>query len=145
MTKYCPVCKETKPIDQFAKHKSRPDGLQSMCKACQHNHAKVYFQNNKAKFNELNRQNRVKKRLAIEEYKKDKVCVDCDNNNPVVLTFDHVRGKKVAAIPDMANRSFTLAAIYKEIAKCEMRCFNCHMIKDRLKCNITAIGRAAKS
>jgi hypothetical protein len=79
-------------------------------------------------FYERNRQNRIKKRLVLEEYKKDKAYADCGVQNPLVLTFDHVWGKKVAAVADMVNRSFQLSAIYEEIEKCEMRCFNCHMI-----------------
>lgn len=135
MTKYCPQCKETKPTDQFAKHKNRPDGLQSSCKGCQHKSAKVYFQNNKEKFNARNTRNRVIRRQFIADYLKDKFCVDCGIENPVVLTFDHARGKKKEAIANMVNRYYPLPVILEEIAKCDIRCFNCHMIKDCQKRN----------
>lgn len=34
-SKTCSRCKETKPVDQFGKNKSTPDGLSYYCKACQ--------------------------------------------------------------------------------------------------------------
>ncbi len=33
-TKKCCVCKNDLPLDKFSKNKSRPDGLQTRCKAC---------------------------------------------------------------------------------------------------------------
>jgi hypothetical protein len=134
MKKKCSLCKQAKNISQFASNASKNDGLQSMCKVCQKTYGHERYQENKAYFYERNRQNRRAKRRAIEEYKVGKSCADCGNPNPIVLTFDHRKGvKKVAAVSDMANRSFTLAAIYEEIAKCDLRCFNCHMIKDNQK------------
>jgi hypothetical protein len=56
-------------------------------------------------------------------------CVDCGEVDPVVLEFDHVRGEKVAALSDMAKRQFSLAKLDAEIAKCEVRCANCHKRK----------------
>jgi hypothetical protein len=48
----------------------------------------------------------------------------------VVLTFDH-KDKKKGAIANlvhtMAHRKFAWEKILEEIAKCEVRCFNCHM------------------
>jgi hypothetical protein len=130
MLKKCSRCKQEKDASFFACNSSRKDNLQSLCKACQKVYGQQRYLKNKDYFKEHNKQSSRIKRLAIDEYKKGKMCVDCGNTNPVVLTFDHVRGEKVAAVTDMANRSFTLSAIYKEIAKCDLRCFNCHMIKD---------------
>ena len=32
--KFCPYCKERKPITEFNKNRSKKDGLQSCCKIC---------------------------------------------------------------------------------------------------------------
>lgn len=32
--KWCPGCKDTKPLDTFGKNRSNPDGLQQYCKPC---------------------------------------------------------------------------------------------------------------
>jgi hypothetical protein len=132
MTKYCPQCREVKSVNQFAKHKNRADGLQSACKDCQHKRAKVYFQANKEKFNNRNTHNRRRNQIAVAEFLKDKACVDCGVTNPVVLTFDHVRDKKFMEVSNLVKQSYSLTVIFAEIAKCDIRCFNCHQIKDSL-------------
>lgn len=33
-TKRCPGCATTKPVTAFGKNAARPDGLQSLCRAC---------------------------------------------------------------------------------------------------------------
>jgi len=44
-----------------------------------------------------------------------------------VLEFDHVRGVKRAEVAQMAG--YSLKAARDEIAKCEVRCGNCHRRK----------------
>ena len=56
-------------------------------------------------------------------------CVDCGEDNILILEFDHVRGKKTFGVCVMGNRIFTIETIQKEIDKCEVRCANCHRIK----------------
>ncbi|WP_412061844.1 hypothetical protein [Rubrivirga sp. IMCC45206] len=56
-------------------------------------------------------------------------CVDCGEADPIVLEFDHVRGEKVGALSNMATRQFSVAKLNAEIAKCEVRCANCHKRK----------------
>lgn len=65
----------------------------------------------------------------IRHFKMQEGCVDCGyNENPHALTFDHVRGEKKFGVTDsVGNRSWE--SILSEIDKCEVRCFNCHMIK----------------
>jgi hypothetical protein len=60
-------------------------------------------------------------------------CVDCGNRNLAVLDFDHVRGPKKTDMAGLHGASFT--AIDAEVAKCEVRCANCHRI-------VTAARRA---
>lgn len=54
--KYCTGCKQTLPISQFNKNKSKPDGLSNVCKECA-----------KAAFNSWRDRNREK----YLQYKKD--------------------------------------------------------------------------
>lgn len=65
----------------------------------------------------------------ILQYLKDHPCVDCSESNPIVLEFDHVSGEKLANITDMVMRAMSIKNINLEIAKCEVRCANCHRIK----------------
>jgi len=52
-------------------------------------------------------------------------CVDCGERDPVVLDFDHV-GPKRACVIEMVYTTYSLAAIQREIANCEICCANCH-------------------
>ena len=61
------------------------------------------------------------------EYFISHPCVDCGESDPVVLEFDHVKDEpKVGAVSDMVRRQMTWDTIMKEVAKCEVRCANCH-------------------
>jgi len=133
MTKYCGSCRQDKPITEFAKNSSRKDGLQTACKSCQSRLGKARYQKTKPAYKERNDKLRVRNQLAVYEYLQTKACVDCGVTNPVVLTFDHVRGEKKLTISEMVKQSWGLQTIFEEIAKCDIRCFNCHMIKDSLR------------
>lgn len=56
-------------------------------------------------------------------------CVDCGEKDPVVLDFDHVRGMKDRAIGLLIRRGSSVKRLMDEIAKCEIRCANCHRRK----------------
>jgi len=45
--------------------------------------------------------------------------------DPVVLEFDHTADKK-AAVAQLVAGGYSWCAILQEIAKCEVRCANCH-------------------
>jgi len=55
-------------------------------------------------------------------------CVDCGSSDIRVLEFDHVRGTKIASVSSMVRRGRALSIIQAEIAKCDVRCRNCHAI-----------------
>lgn len=65
---------------------------------------------------------------AIWDWLESHPCVDCGEADPVVLDFDHVRGEKAGIISRMARQS-NLAVVMAEVAKCEVRCANCHRRK----------------
>lgn len=59
-------------------------------------------------------------------------CVDCGNDDIEVLEFDHVEplnDYKAPRVGTLVERS--LAKIDEEIAKCEVRCANCHARRTR--------------
>lgn len=62
----------------------------------------------------------------LGRYLADHPCVDCDEDDPVVLEFDHVRGQKKFNIGDAVRTTQSLKAVLAEVAKCEVRCANCH-------------------
>lgn len=62
------------------------------------------------------------------DYLRAHPCVDCGETDIVVLQFDHLRDKK-ADVTQLINSGATWAAIEREIAKCAIRCANCHRLE----------------
>ena len=62
---------------------------------------------------------------------KDRPCADCGQRFLAdVMEFDHVRGTKRYAIKASKMRRKDLA---EELAKCELRCANCHRTRHALE------------
>ncbi len=71
-----------------------------------------------------------KQRLALErttyliQFFRDHPCVECGEQDPVVLEFDHLRDKAFAIGPKLSSRNWQ--SILNEIEKCDVVCANCH-------------------
>jgi len=68
-------------------------------------------------------------RARLDRYKQEKGCCVCGYNaNPWGLEFDHRPGEqKLFTVGCVGSRSD--AAIWKEIAKCDVVCGTCHNIR----------------
>lgn len=55
-------------------------------------------------------------------------CVDCGLSNPRLLEFDHVSGEKAFGLATAGSRGYSRETIKAEIAKCDIRCANCHRL-----------------
>ena len=64
------------------------------------------------------------KQVWINNYLKEHPCVDCGEVDPVVLVFDHCRGKKKREVTSMCLMS--IPSILEEIKKCDVVCANDH-------------------
>tara|TARA_R110000772_G_scaffold23688_1_gene63190 strand:+ start:123 stop:527 length:405 start_codon:yes stop_codon:yes gene_type:complete len=125
--KECPKCKTNKSLDNFANNKSRKDGLQRTCRECVKVKDKEWFQNNRQKYYNNNKIYYDYRNDFINRYKSIfGKCVDCGNEDPRVLDFDHLK-EKTMNVSEMKRHS--LGKIKEEIRKCEVRCSNCHRIK----------------
>ncbi len=109
--------------------------LQSVCIPCQRQQAKDRYLNHPESVKEINKASRHKSRdeahRYVAEYLQSHPCTDCGESDPVVLTFDHVIGNKRMNVADMVTQGYALGEIEKEIAKCEVTCFNCHMRREK--------------
>jgi len=94
--------------------------------------SKRHYEANKQKIIDRSKKKNIESRKRNKDYiasvKKLASCVDCGESNPIILEFDHVRGKKKSNVSDMANQPYSIEAVQKEIDKCEVRCANCHRI-----------------
>lgn len=128
--KKCTRCKKIKLLVEFQKRALAKDGCASMCKPCKRAYDNAHYQAHpdRKKYIAQNRKAARQKAVAfIRQYLLSHPCVDCGETDITVLEFDHVRGKKRAAIATLKQSS--QAAVEKEIKKCVVRCANCHRKK----------------
>ncbi|HTK10171.1 MAG TPA: hypothetical protein VL485_23555 [Ktedonobacteraceae bacterium] len=133
MKKVCPGCGEEKDAEEDFRWKVKDQKRQTWCRFCQAQANRVHYQNNKQVY--LDRA-KLRNSRVIEEnqrklyaYLSEHPCVDCGHTDVRVLEFDHVRGEKVESIARLVRLATSWPTIDAEIAKCEVRCANCHRIK----------------
>jgi len=133
MTKRCPKCLVGKSIYEFATRGVKPYRPSSYCRECQRVYCRAHYARNKVEHNTRRRKHQReyarRNRQLFKAFLVGKTCVDCGNANPVVLEFDHVRGRKQYEVSIMISAGFAWRRVLAEIAKCEIRCANCHRIK----------------
>lgn len=118
---YC-VCGEKIDNNEVSRRRGS-NVLPELCPRCRYKH----IQNESSK--KYNKKMKLSNSRYIEKYLKNHPCVDCGETDPACLTFDHVHGSKCFDVGHVISRSYKTTTIAKEIEKCEVRCFNCHMLK----------------
>ena len=118
------------PIEHFGKNARYKDGLHPYCKSCRSEQGKERWQGlTDEQKQRILAQQAAGKRMKQEEvlrYLLDHCCVDCGEDDPVVLEFDHVRGEKLGDVSSLLDRHAFTPTIEAEIAKCDVVCANCH-------------------
>ena len=110
------------------------------CNKCQRGYNRDDYVKNKAAYIAKARRNNERYQEEIKawilDYLSTYPCIDCGEKDPVVLEFDH-RGNegKSADISVMKRQKKTLEKIKLEVAKCDVRCANCHRRKTAKKQN----------
>jgi hypothetical protein len=135
--KWCGVCGRDLPLGEFSiKAGTR---RASKCKACQRAYSREHYRNNRALYLarvRLRHQMMLAENMALViEYFRTHPCVDCGEKNPVQLLFDHVRGVKSRNLAQMIRDGVSWRRVEEEIAKCDVRCFNCHARRHSLARN----------
>jgi len=76
-----------------------------------------------------NKAKRAKNRTEVLAYLSSHPCIDCGNEDPVVLEFDHRDpATKLTEVSRMIV-SKPWGRVLAEIKKCDVRCINCHRRK----------------
>lgn len=127
----CSRCKIEKPLQEF-NYKFKKLGIrQKACRECTRVEIRNHYDNNREyylqKAQKRNKIIRDRNRDYILNYLATHVCVDCGENDPIVLEFDHTGNKEFDIA--LLKRDHSLIDLEAEIKKCEVRCSNCHKRK----------------
>jgi len=128
--KKCNHCGKLKPENDFYWRWKSLGIRQPACKDCKSEQDRNWY-NNRGEIQRSNvirykRDARAEAREFVQNYLRAHSCVDCGESNPILLEYDHVRGKKKDSIARLTSQGYSLGRIKKEISKCEVRCANCH-------------------
>lgn len=152
--KRCPKCHLVKDASEFPRREPGRQSPSAYCKPCQNIYSRAHYQKYKGEHNARRSENTRRYRLRNQRYVANVLarasCVDCGETNPIVLEFDHVRATKKYDVSKMTYIGVSIAAIELELAKCVIRCANCHRIKTattywkgspRLRAKQVSLGR----
>lgn len=143
--KVCSTCKTSKEELEFNKNKRKKDGFQTICRECQQKHSRDHYANNTESHKRAVYNNKLANIKVLQEhsicYLQTHPCIDCGEDDIIVLEYDHVRGEKRAAISYMIQNSYSLDSLIAEIKKCEVRCANCHKRKSARDLKYYKMGR----
>src|ERR1700693_266875 len=128
--KTCGNCHQELPEAAFF-FKDRAAGiLRSTCKVCCRVYGRRHYTKHRDAFylrkNARQREYLSRNRAFIADYLVQHPCVDCGESDIVVLDLDHVGGRKTRAVSVLVAEATALDRICAEIAKCAVRCANCH-------------------
>ncbi|MBV8643879.1 MAG: hypothetical protein JO225_08175, partial [Candidatus Eremiobacteraeota bacterium] len=128
--KHCGRCHLEKSEDEFNLRDARTGRRHSICNECRRVYCRNYYYADPARFNARKRVRmkgyRERNRRYIKDFLRTHPCVDCGEGDPVVLEFDHVRGVKNREISILVSEGTGIHILALEIAKCVVRCANCH-------------------
>lgn len=119
-----------KPLTDFNRRARATDGLQSRCRACSREWYEVNREQHKANVRRRNNRVRGEHTARLGAYLLEHPCVDCGEADVRVLEFDHDDpASKLNEVTRLANLSLPWWRVEAEIAKCSVRCANCHRRK----------------
>jgi hypothetical protein len=97
----CGSCGATKPVGEFNWRRKSKNQRDSMCRLCRAEYKRAHCEANKQRYvdNAIARRKRIgaERMRLIVEYLRAHPCVDCGEDDVLVLEFDH-RGDKLFGI-----------------------------------------------
>lgn len=131
IVKTCRFCGKVKQACEFGFKNEAAGRRHDKCKACVAEYGREHYARNKQAYISRSAHNtRLRKRVLQERvwnYLLEHKCVDCGERDPLVLDFDHRESSnKKTEIYWLVRTTSRWTLILDEIAKCDVRCANCH-------------------
>jgi hypothetical protein len=117
--KRCKRCQIEYPLEEFLRIRS---GLHARCHNCRRETHREYYRNARQDI-----------KAWIYNYLLDNPCIDCGESDPMRLTFDHRENKHFDLGKAFIGKAKDLGSVQLEIAKCDVRCANCHIVKTHIE------------
>lgn len=135
----CRECRQDKAATEFG-FRNRAAGVQhTLCRDCKRAYDRRHYHKH---IDEYKQRGAVQSKLVrnellrkIDEYLREHPCVDCGEADPLVFDFDHREQiTKRHSISNMRGLCYSWERILEEIAKCDVRCANCHRRRTARQC-----------
>lgn len=128
MERRCSRCQAVKNEDEFAGPFNSRARKDIYCRPCRAAYGRDHYVKNRQHYidNAKRRQRiQIEERMAfLQAFLETHPCVDCGENDVVVLEFDHLGNKCFDVSNGLRYRRWE--AVLAEIEKCEVVCANCH-------------------
>lgn len=122
-TKLCGSCDRFLPLTAFNR---AGDGHQHWCRDCFVDYFRERGDRHRQQSGIAKAERRARAQRFVRDYLVDHPCVDCGEDDIVVLEFDHHREDKTATIARLVGAGARQGRLDEEVAKCEVVCANCH-------------------
>lgn len=147
-TRRCCSCGEIKPSDQFAmKDKSR-NLRATKCRACQRAYSREHYRRNRktyvARAATRRKRDREENRQRVFDHLVEHPCVDCGETDPIVLDFDHRDASMKRGTISRLAKQLSWVQLQIEIARCDVRCANCHRRRTAAQFNWSKLAAAVE-
>lgn len=128
----CYRCEQQRTEEEFPFKNKKAGIRRTICKTCRNEWGRKWYDGNKtnrvAQIRTRKDQILLERNIVILEYLKVHPCIDCGEDDPIVLEFDH-RCDKLFSVSQHIREGYSLEHLLIEIAKCDIRCANCHRRK----------------
>lgn len=84
----------------------------------------------------MSQTSREKNQERLLEFLIQQECTDCATRDFRLFTFDHVNPKlKKGTVSELIHKGCSWTVVEKEIAKTDVVCHNCHIIREGIRSN----------
>lgn len=130
----CRKCNILKLESDFSFKNKKKGLLHKQCKDCTRILVRNHYNRNREYYLDKAHKRNDKLKIEVIKYLQDYLqknpCVDCGEKDIAVLEFDHNGNiPKFKAVSFLIRNRYSLEIVKREIAKCEVRCANCHRRK----------------
>jgi hypothetical protein len=115
-------------VEEFAWRRKARGQRDNYCRPCRTVYKHEHYARNKQRYIDSARRRTEKivseRTIYLVSFFREHPCVDCGEDDPLVLEFDHLGDKQFSIGRGMRERPWK--AVLAEIEKCEVVCANCH-------------------